>query len=244
MKKFLAVSISMILTATVLAACNTKTNVVANPATVSNVQTMSATTAMSMQKPATTEVKKSEVTTIKAKSDKNITKTAEALSIQVDKVAKNYMNESDIVSVSRYALSAMNRSDSYKEGYQIGYDALNRMERDGVFLATISAPGIRATKSYESAYKVTAAALDHLASGRENTPLGAINLIEKMMGVTVNYEDEYRVGYEALRIIGQANNQTVRMIVSTALRSAELSNSYSNGAGYIKDAFRELRRVF
>jgi len=245
MKKILSISMTMILGMSVLSACSTKTALVPAQTSVNKVQTMSATTLMSMNKTGGTLVRKSESTLVKDKADKNIQKTTiEPLQIKVDTVVKNYMNDSDIVSMSRYGLTAMNSSSSYQAGYQVGYDVLNRMERDGVFIASISAPGVRAAKSYEGAYKVTAAALNYLASGRENTPVGAISLVEQMMAVTTTYEDEYRVGYEALNVIGQADNQTVKLIVSSALRSAAGSTSYTNGSSYIKSALTELKRSF
>ncbi len=247
MKKFTSLAISSFLLATALVGCNTQTSV--DPSLLAQDTQVNAQAAkkitLSMDKKDSAEVKNDSKAGIKDKAKEGAVKKATNVIVKFDAPSsKNDWDSHNLAMTARYTLDAMNRASTYSEGYNIGIQALSQMASQGVYVGRVSWSAGNATKNWQNGYKVVAAALNHIAGDRPNTPYEACVLVQSMMGSTNDYGDGYRAGYAALQVIGQTDNYTVRNIVDLALRQANSTTQWSDGYNVIYSALNQLKLSF
>lgn len=253
MKKLASLAISGLTLAMSLTACGTQTNDLSQQlAQDTTVQAQSVKTiTLSMDKKETTAVKKAEanlkevkVKETAAKKDNGAQKSVKDVAVKFSAPSgKNDIASQNYAMVARYSLQSMNQATTYQSGYQIGIQALSSMASQGVYIARVTWSAANATKDWQNGYKAVAAALNHIASEKENSAYNTCQLVITMMNSANTYEDAYHEGFAALQVIGTTDNYAVKNITDLALRQAQSATSWADGFNTLKNALNSLSAI-
>jgi len=230
-----------------LTACSTNETLITNDLSTEQIQANATKkVTLSMDKKDGTETKKIVVDKpIPSKKESTVTKKVEKLDIKFTApIGTNDYASREYARRARYALNDMNRAYSFSEGYRIGLRELEYMRRDGVYVARVAHPAAESVESWSNGFKVVAAALNHIADDRPNTPDEAVRLVLNMMSANDSWRDGYRVGVSALRVISNTDNRRVRDTIDYGLRRAERAYDYKESYDIIVDTLRDLRNYF
>ncbi len=246
MKKFTSLAISSFLLATALVGCSSQTTI--DPSLLQDTQVNAQAAkniTLNMVKKNSTEVKDNSSAKIKDKAKEGGVKKATNVIVKFAAPSgKNDWDSQNNAMSARYTLAAMNSASTYSQGYNIGIQALSQMASQGVYVGRVTWSAANATKDWNNGYKVVAAALNHIAADRPNTPYEACVLVQSMMGASTDYADGYRAGYAALQVIGQTDNYTVKNIIDLALRQANSTSDWSYGYSILNNALNQLKVSF
>lgn len=152
------------------------------------------------------------------------------------------LNASNSGMYARSALSAMNTSKTWEEGFKIGFNALSQLAKSNLYVAKVSWAAANSSKSWETGFKVVAVALNHIGSEKPNSAYEACSLVMTMMNAAKTWEDGYRAGFAALQVIGRTDNHTVKSIIDNALRQSTSAPNYEAAFNILKTALQQLRR--
>ena len=242
--KFLNLSLSLAFL--VLSGCSSEQAEL--PSLVNNdmqqVQAQAAKTIkLSLTKENTKETKKSE-STLTNKKSKGTVKKVEKLEINfIPPSKKNDIDSKSAVTLARFALNSMNGAQSFESGYKISLKALETIESQGVYTAKLGLKMAKAGMFWETCFKASAATLKNISEERPNTPAEACNLVSSIMSNTKSYEEGAKLGYAALEVIGNTDNQVVRLIVDTTVKSAKSGQYWEDIYKTLQNGLTEIKRL-
>lgn len=198
---------------------------------------------LNFNKKDTKETKNSESKLINKKS-KGEVKKAESLQISFTAPdLKNSIDQKSIVAISRIALNSMNGAQSYESGYKMSLTILERLASENVYIARVGLAMAKGGMYYETCFKATAATLKNISEERPNNPTETCNLISSIMSNTKSYEEGAKLGYAAMEVIGNTDNQMVKLIVDTTVSSAKAGQYWEDIYKTLQNGLNEIKRI-
>ncbi|MEK7432796.1 MAG: hypothetical protein AABZ74_06670 [Cyanobacteriota bacterium] len=198
---------------------------------------------LNFNKKDTKETKNSESKLINKKS-KGEVKKAESLQISFTAPdLKNSIDQKSIVAISRIALNSMNGAQSYESGYKMSLTILEKLASENVYIARVGLAMAKGGMYYETCFKATAATLKNISEERPNNPTETCNLISSIMSNTKSYEEGAKLGYAAMEVIGNTDNQMVKLIVDTTVSSAKAGQYWEDIYKTLQNGLNEIKRI-
>lgn len=231
-----------------------------NEKVASNINTVQDSDVQALaKKKVTLSMNKSDTKTVKELSnsikelsfnvpDKSISKTQKnvenlVISFSPTEISITELKDSNSGMYARSALSAMNRANSWEEGFKIGFNALSQLAKNNIYVARVSWAAANSSKTWENGFKVVSVALNHIGAEKPNSAYEACNLVMTMMNAASTWEEGYRAGFAALQVIGRTDNYTVKNIIESALRQSTSAGNYEAAFNILKNALQQLRRA-
>lgn len=158
-------------------------------------------------------------------------------------IARNASRSHELQSIANIGLRAMDRARTWEDGYNVGYETLQSLARDNVYIARLGLAAAKPSMKYESAYKVVAHALRFIADGHEVSIYAAVTMIGQMMDSAKNWEDGARIGYSTMEFINETAQPHIRNVIHAAVRSARAAEYWEDAYHILFDAYAQIRNM-